>query len=395
MSTDPRFEKVRNECRSLIADSSLLNSEDRALLIEIVDSYDVDRIPELSFIASETRNRESNGYSIEFADNGPYRIVKGRHPSQGHVGIALDADGAFLMTSNHVFHNPYNLVKAIPALMRIRSDALEGASFRLGSGVVYTERWPPSYGHLVDEMFTTAAAKDEVAELMDYLPLVDFPVSSGLTSRPPLTNVAEMAQAIFQGGSLNLSAVKESSLSVERLALIRNRISDTCFHRFPTAISERIVKMSENNQDLADESDSREYVFLTRGVSADSKRRIPAQQAMIEEAESRGFRVMNPETSTLPHLVRSISSCTGLVCSWGGALSNAAFLKPDTRVGILKLPAYQDESLNVIFGHMIEEHALSTRVMKVDEQEDNLHEFQQLLDWVVGAQGRNSSSGES
>jgi capsular polysaccharide biosynthesis protein len=244
-------------------------------------------------------------------------------------------------------------------------------------------------------MFTTAAAKDEVAELMDYLPLVDFPVSSGLTSRPPLANVANMAQAIFQGGALNLSAVKESSLSVDRLALIRNRTADTCFHRFPTAISERIVKMFEVSQDLADESDGREFVFLTRGESADSKRQIPAQQAMIEEAKSRGFRVMNPEVTTLPHLVRSISSCKGLICSWGGALTNAAFLKPDTRVGILKLPAYQDESLNVIFGHMIEEHALSTRVMKVDEQEDNLHEFQLLLDWVVGARGKNASSGES
>jgi capsular polysaccharide biosynthesis protein len=116
---------------------------------------------------------------------------------------------------------------------------------------------------------------------------------------------------------------------------------------------------------------------------------------MIEEAESRGFRVMNPETSSLPHLVRSISSCTGLVCSWGGALTNAAFLNPDTRVGTLKLPAYQDESLNVIFGHMIEEHALLTREIKLDDQEDNLQEFRLLLDWVVGAQGKNASSGES
>lgn len=395
MSTDPRFETVRNECRRLITDSSLLNSDDRALLMEIVDSYAVNRVSELSFVASETTNRELNGYSIEFADNGPYRIVKGLNPSRTHSGIALDADGGFLIRSNHVFHHPYNLVMAIPALMRIRSDALERASFPLGSGAVYTERWPPSYGHLVDEMFTTAAAKDEVAELMDYLPLVDFPVSSGLTSRPPLANVANMAQAIFQGGALNLSAVKESSLSVDRLALIRNRTADTCFHRFPTAISERIVKMFEVSQDLADESDGREFVFLTRGESADSKRQIPAQQAMIEEAKSRGFRVMNPEVTTLPHLVRSISSCKGLICSWGGALTNAAFLKPDTRVGILKLPAYQDESLNVIFGHMIEEHALSTRVMKVDEQEDNLHEFQLLLDWVVGARGKNASSGES
>jgi hypothetical protein len=363
--------------------------------MEIVDRYAVNRVSELSFVASETSYKELNGYSIEFAENGPYRIVKTPHPNHGYAGIALDADGAFLIRSNHIFHHPYHLVKAIPALMRIRSDALEGTSFPLGSGVVYTERWPPSYGHLVDEMFTTAAAKDEVAELMDYLPLVDFPVSSGLTSRPPLPNVATMAQAIFQGGSLNLSAIKESSLTVDRLALIRNRTSDTCFHRFPTAICDRIVKTLENTQDLADESDSREYVFLTRGVSADSKRRIPALQAMIEEAESRGFRVMNPETSSLPHLVRSISSCTGLVCSWGGALTNAAFLNPDTRVGILKLPAYQDESLNVIFGHMIEEHALLTREIKLDDQEDNLQEFRLLLDWVVGAQGKNASSGES
>jgi hypothetical protein len=360
--------------------------------MEIVDRYDINRVSELSFVASETSTRELNGYSIDFADNGPYRIVKGNH---GFHGIALDADGAFLITSNHVFHNPCNLVQALPVLMKIRSDALEGMSFPLGSSVVYTTRWPPSYGHLVDEMFTTAAAKDEVPELMDYLPLVDFPVSGGLTSRPPLANVAEMAQAIFQGGSLNLSAVKESTLSVDRLALIRNRTSDTCFHRFPTAICERVVKMFENTPDVADEPESCEYVFLTRGVSADSKRRIPTLQAMIEEAESRGFRVMNPETSTLSRLVRNISSCTGLVCSWGGALTNAAFLKPDTRVGILQLPAYQDESLNLIFGHMIEEHALSTRVMKVDEQEDNLHEFQLLLDWVVGAPGKNTSSRES
>lgn len=363
--------------------------------MEIVDRYDVNRVSELSFIASQTSIRESNGYSIEFADNGPYRIVKGLHARQGYVGFALNADGAFLINSNNVFHHPYNLVKAIPTLMKIRSDALDGASFPLGSGVVYTERWSPSYGHLVDEMFTTAAAKDEVIELMDYLPLVDFPVSIGLTSRPPLANVAAMAQAIFQGGSLNLSAVKESSLSVDRLALIRNRTSDNCFHRFPTAICERIVKMFENTQDLADESDRREYLFLTRGMSADSKREIPGLQAMIEEAESQGFRVMNPETSTLPDLVRRINSCKGLVCSWGGALTNAAFLKPDTRVGILQLPAYQDETLNHIFGHMIEEHALSTRVMKVDEQEDPMHEFQLLLDWVVGAHGKNASSGES
>ena len=361
-------------------------------MAEIVDRYDVKRVSELSFVASETSNRESNGYLIEFADNGPYRIAKGRH---GYHGIALDADGAFLINSNHVFHNPYKLVPAIPVLMKIRSDALEGTPFPLGSSVVYTERWPPSYGHLVDEMFTTAAAKDEVAEFMDYLPLVDFPVSRGRTSRPLLDNVAKMAQAIFQGGSLNLSAVIETSLSVDRLALIRNRTSDTCFHRFPTVICERIVKMFENTQDLADEPDSREYVFLTRGVSSDSKRQIPGLQAMIEEAESRGFRVMDPETSSLSHLVRSISSCTGLVCSWGGALTNAAFLKPHTRVGILKPPAYQNESLNFIFGHMIEEHALSTNVMKVDEQEDNLHEFHLLLDWVVGAQGKNTSSGES
>jgi hypothetical protein len=339
--------------------------------------------------------RESKGYSIEFADNGQYRSVKGIHPSNAHVGYALDADGAFLINSNHIFHHPYLLVNAIPALMKIRSDALEGTSFPLGSGVVYTTRWPPSYGHLVDEMFTTAAAKEEVAELVDYLPLVDFPVSSGLTRHPPLANAAEMAQSIFQGGSLNLSAISESTLSVARLALIRNRTSDTYFHRFPTAICERIVKMSENTRDLSNESDSREYVFLTRSVSGDSKRQFPAQQAMIEEAESRGFRVMNPETLSLPHLVRIISSCKGLVCSWGGALTNAAFLKPHTRVGILKLPAYQNESLNLIFGHMIEEHALSTRVMKVDEQEDSMHEFHLLLDWVVGAQGENASSGES
>jgi hypothetical protein len=44
---------------------------------------------------------------------------------------------------------------------------------------------------------------------------------------------------------------------------------------------------------------------------------------------------------------------------------------------------------------MIEEHALLTREIKLDDQEDNLQEFRLLLDWVVGAQGKNASSGES
>jgi hypothetical protein len=395
VNTDPRFEKTRNECRSLITDSSLLNSNDKELLMEIVDRYDVNLVSELSFVASETSTLDSNGYSIEFADNGPYQIMKGPNPSHGYVGTALNAHGEFLIASNHVFHNPYSLVKAIPILMKIRSDAFEGVSFPLGSGVVYTTRWPPSYGHLVDEMFTTAAAKDVIAELMDYLPLVDFPVYTGITSRLLLANVAQMSQAIFQGGSLNLSAVKEPSLTVNRLALIRNRTSDTCFHRFPTAISKRIVKLFEVNNDLADEADVREFVFLTRGENVDSKRQIPDLDAMIDEAKSRGFRVMNPEHSTLQTLVRVISSCKGLVCSWGGALTNAAFLKPESRVGILKLEAYQDEPLNLIFGHMIEEHALSTKVMHIDDHEGNLHEFRLLLDWVVGVQEKHTGLGET
>lgn len=384
MTNNRAHGEVMQDCLKLIENCSDIDGRDRALLLEIVERYDLSLISNLSFVSDESAIKELDGYTVEFGENGPYRILSGRHWGPGRAGAALDRAGAFLAQSNHVFHHPYALVKSLPILMEARAWALEVPSFPLGADVVYAERWPSSYGHLIDEMFTTAAAIDAVSDLAGYVPLIDYALIGKGSGGTALRNAAQMAQAIYQGGALNLSAFVDPSISVSRVALIRNRVADACFHRFPAGVSERVIAYFDAPAEEPHEPGGQEFIFLTRSLSADPRRRIPHLEGMIAEARARGFRVIDPEKTPLQDLVPAMQAARGVVCTWGGSLTNMAFTQPDTKVGILKLPAYRGESLDFIFRNLLEEHPMVTTVLDVDDITAGLPEFTRLLDWLRG-----------
>lgn len=386
MTLHPSHEEVRQECLQLVAHNADLGALDRLLLREIVGNFARDLVGHISFVSPETDVKDSAGYTIEFANNGPYRVLVGRRWGHALVGMALDRHGRFLAKSNSVFHHPYRLVKLLPQLLEARSKALVEPAFPLDGQLVYTERWPPSYGHLFDEMCTTAAAARSCLDLEGYIPLVDYPTTDGGPGGPLLANAGQLAHAVFQGGALNLSAFDAPSLSVSRLALVGNRVTDPWFHRFPSGIIERIVSYIAANPLPGHDVVQKRFIFLTRRPPADLDRSIPMLQEIESAARARGFSVIDPATTPLPDLVMSLRAAHGMVCNWGGALTNVAFLQPQTRVGILKPPAYRSESLDMIFGNLWEEHPVVIRVQDASATESAWVEYVSLLDWVSGVE---------
>lgn len=382
MNSTERHKSVREKCLKEIEGIKGIGNEDRLVLQEMIAYYEVDLVRRLSFVSSDTSVEEYPRLPVEFGSDGPFRVLSGLHWGSSLNGMVIDHAGRYIATSSHIFHHPYLLVKVLPDLLDASHKVFDLPTTRIGLSSLSVERWPPSFGHLVDEIFTAAYAVSNVPALAKYVPLVDYPTKGQSNADQSWRNVGRFAHAIFGGSALNLSGFQEPSIEVSQVALMGNRVIGEAFHRFPNEIVQRFLNYSAPTTSQRLDRDKGAPVFLTRDASRDPLRVIQEMDAMTDEARIRGYQVLSPERESVESLAIAISGAPGLVCSWGGAFINAMFAPPGTRVVLIKPPAYKSENLEYIFHNLISEHHLEIKVLDEELSVDPVDDLRNLFDWL-------------
>jgi len=105
-----------------------------------------------------------------------------------------------------------------------------------------------------------------------------------------------------------------------------------------------------------------EKVFITRGIALHLPRNLLNEEEINNILISKNFFVVNPELETLDNFINIIKNAKTIVLTWGGTLVNMVYLKPNTKVYILKSESYQDEKID-LFMKIIENYNLKIDII--------------------------------
>jgi hypothetical protein len=139
------------------------------------------------------------------------------------------------------------------------------------------------------------------------------------------------------------------------------------FHSFPKQV--RDIVYLKCNEELTSQNINpiiHKNIFITRGNALHLPRNLSNQKEIEEYLSSMNYHILNPEEISLPLFINTIKLADNIFITWGGALVNLIYLKPNTNVYILKSKSYLHENL-VLFQKIIDTYELNVKVIDCDD----------------------------
>ena len=143
-------------------------------------------------------------------------------------------------------------------------------------------------------------------------------------------------------------------------------ITMNTFHAFPRSVTNHIL----SNIPINNEYSNNYNVFITRGPALQNSRNLDNQLEIDKYFNSyNNFKVINPENSTFNNFVNFIRFANVIIITWGSALVNMVYLKPNTNVIILKSKSYEHENIK-LFNKIID--SLNLKIFIVSHTNNNV-----------------------
>jgi hypothetical protein len=347
-----------------LAGMSWLTTGDRRLLEEILLSWRPDRLAELSFFSNDAIPLSAEGRHVDlYAGHETIRIA-GAHPGNPLLmSFHIDSSGRLCPGSNIYFSNPVLLVSMLEPLLECVNGIRREDAVTVPAPPLDIERWFPNYGHVLDEWFTLAAARE--SSLLDgLLPVYGF---ESTWDASLLSKFETAAAAIFRGVGTNVTTLGGTLHRCRGTAILRHSTADREFLRFGLPITERVRDVCSNLEHHSTDSGSfGPRVFLTRSTTPNPTDAVVNLDQLAETARQAGFTVVNPEHLRFSQLVIGMSEATSIIATWGSALTICSFAQPGASVLALRAGRYCDEDRTLIWGNLIDEHRLAFAELDAD-----------------------------
>jgi capsular polysaccharide biosynthesis protein len=221
-------------------------------------------------------------------------------------------------------------------------------AFDIGNNVIAIQQWYYAYGHFMDENFNLFDFHSQIKKIYN----LDFKILNDYSNDVAYKNYPFISNVLFGNNHINSFHYDKKILKFKNLFLIKHKITMPTFHKFPLTAKNHILNFIQNNNSS---NNDKIGCFITRGIATHLPRNLDNQNEIEDFFNSKqNFCVINPEKITICDFINTIQNKNIIVITWGSALVNLLFLKPQTNVIILKSKSYEHESIE-LFKHIIKD----------------------------------------
>jgi hypothetical protein len=320
------------------------NTEDKNILKEIVLSRNIKLYETLSFFSKRYTTKKLKDYTYIQTNPEDYVYYCCNQPS-----VFLDNDKKIIFNSKWWFNNsnqPLIFIEHIGHVLIYYNKLNIDDCVDISNNLIAIQSWFCTYGHFKDELFNLCdfylERKERAINDVDYTILYDYPLNF---------NYNTIKHKLFNQNLINPETYLpvRPLLRFKNLILIEHNISSPTFHRFPENIR---YKMLNSCTSLENEI-TYTNCFITRSTAGHLPRNLSNQKEIEDFTKSLdNFSVINPENISLDELMTILQHQKLVIITWGSALINLMYLKPNTNVIILQSKSYAHESI-ALFKHIV------------------------------------------
>lgn len=275
------------------------------------------------------------------------------------LSLFIDENKKILFDSKYYFFNsPDYFIKNIDNILNtINKIDLNNKNITdIGNDIISIEKWFSTYGHYKDEAYNLCDFKNKLKltylmTKINYKILLDYKINNlGYN----ISNYEIIQKYLFDNSAINAS--EHNIIKMKNLMLIVNNYNDKTFHSFPVFSRNLILsKIETKNYNY-------EKIYITRGIATHLTRNFSNEEEIKGFLLCKKFFIVNPELQTLDNFINIIKNAKTIVLTWGSALTNMVYLKPNTNVYILKSESYQHETIE-LFMKIIKNYNLKIHII--------------------------------
>jgi len=340
-----------------------ITENDKIILIEAFMKNDTSSFKNLSFYSNKYSNHTLGDYSyLKTNENEDIFITQ---TNNGIEQIVLDSEKKIIFDTRWWYNCEIpSFIDHISLFFNAYSENLNfDDTCDAGKDVIAIQMWFHTYGHFMDEMFNIYDFKNKMIDSNHFKILRSYPEGEYFKNYKIITDMLFGETHIKNYGKM---------VKLQNLYLIGHQYSMPTFHKFPIIARNHIL-----NSISYDDSEKKPCCFLTRGIAAHLPRNLDNQTEIEEYYKLKtDFLVLNPENITIPHLINTIRNVKILIITWGSALVNLIFLKPNTTVIVLKSKSYEHENLE-LFRHII--YGLNLHILVHENNRIDIEKIENLL----------------
>lgn len=240
-------------------------------------------------------------------------------------------------------------------------------SVDIGENIIAIQSWFTTYGHFLDEVYNLKYFLNKIENKFNDN---NYKILYSILPGNQYQNYLIISDKLFKDKYINPLLCDALLLKCTNLLLIKHSIKMDTFHSFPKTVTDFIIKNSEKSNNLF----NYKKIFITRSIDKSVNNRSLTNQLEIEDYFSKfnDFTIINPENTFFDGFINYINYADIIVITWGSALTNLVFLKPNTKVFILKSKSYEHESIE-LFRKIINQLNLDVNVILHKDNLITLH----------------------
>ena len=156
-------------------------------------------------------------------------------------------------------------------------------------------------------------------------------------------NYDKLSNMLFESNTF-INIPETNIIKINHLILIKHPMTSPMFHIFPKLSIDKILSKLEYT-----DTEFNKNVFITRGKALHLPRNLDNQLEIEEHFLNINYNVINPENLDIELFIQQIKNAENIYITWGGAMVNLCYVKPNVNIYILQSVSYRQENIFDIF----------------------------------------------
>ena len=221
--------------------------------------------------------------------------------------------------------------------------------------VISIKRFNNLYGHLKDEMFGLADFYHKYNN-NNYTPLIIYP------NNDYYKNIKKIEKVLFNK-VINPEYNNNTLIKINNIIIVDHHYELNTFHLFPKNITTKLINYFGNNSNNS--NNINQNIFLTRNKITWVNHNINNNLELINLSKKKGYNIINPEDLDIEQLINYFRNSNKIITTFGSALVNLIYAKPNAKIIIIKSNSYKGHSIN-IFRNLIKNYNINYTILDCD-----------------------------
>jgi hypothetical protein len=281
----------------------------------------------------------------------------------GNASFFINKDKKIIYGGRH--YDMFQLPKYIPYILEIL-NSISISDFanaiRLHTLVSCT-KWFVTYGHFKDEAFALCDFQNNL-NISNNKVLLEYHTDNEIVKNYPVFKNYNTIDNYLFYNSINAYDYRKRVLKTNKLYLMQHYITDESFHAFPIYATTKILNS------IPSQLFNFKNIYIGRGKATHLNRNLNNENEIIDALVLKDFTIVNPEIVAYDVFINMVKNADNIVMTWGGAMTNMIYFKPNANVYILKSKSYEHESIE-LFQKIISTYKL--RIVIILHKNNNIN----------------------